>query len=182
MSKKKTKAPKQKIPKRKIHFILTGGTIDKSYDPATEVSVPNKKSIIPEYLSKVIQPHFIPSVETLCLVDSTLITDTMRRRIVKQISKTKAKHIIIVHGTSTMTKTASFVDKHLDKMLKKTVVLTGAMIPLKEYAMGDAGFNLGFAIGAMQGLKPGVYIAMNGHAFPAGKVTKNVKKARFEDA
>lgn len=168
------------MKKQKVHFILTGGTIDKSYDPATEVSLPNKKSIIPEYIRKVIQPAVIPTFETLFLVDSTEITDTMRRRMVKAIAKTKAQNIIIVHGTSTMTKTADFVDKHLDKLPKKKIVLMGAMIPLKEYAMGDGGFNLGFALGALEGLKPGVYIAMNAQVFPAGKVRKNVKKARFE--
>ncbi len=169
-----------KAKSRKIHFILTGGTIDKSYDAATEVSKPNKKSIIPEYINKVIQPHFIPSFETLCLLDSTEITDTLRRKMVKAIEKTKTNLVIVVHGTSTMEKTAKFVDKHLDKKGKKTVILTGAMIPMKELALSDGEFNLGFAIGAGEFLNPGVYIAMNGQVFKSGEARKNIKKARFE--
>jgi L-asparaginase len=36
------------------------------------------------------------------------------------------------------------------------------------------------AVAAVQVVKPGVYIAMNGEVFAAGKVTKNRAKNRFE--
>jgi L-asparaginase len=61
----------------------------------------------------------------------------------------------------------------------KTVILTGAMYPLKEFAMSDAGFNLGFALAQAQTLPKGVYICMNAQTFIAGEVTKDTKVARF---
>lgn len=57
---------------------------------------------------------------------------------------------------------------------------TGSMLPLKGFAPTDAPFNLGFAIGALTLVKPGVYLAMNGKLFPAGTVKKNVHVGRFE--
>ncbi|NTW37833.1 MAG: asparaginase, partial [Syntrophobacteraceae bacterium] len=45
----------------------------------------------------------------------------------------------------------------------------------------DASFNVGCAVGALQSLPPGVYIAMSGRVFPADRVSKNRQAERFED-
>jgi L-asparaginase len=44
----------------------------------------------------------------------------------------------------------------------------------------DAEFNIGKAVGAVQCLPPGVYIAMNGRNWNPSKVPKNVEANRFE--
>jgi len=44
----------------------------------------------------------------------------------------------------------------------------------------DAQFNIGTAVGAVQTLPPGVYIAMNGRIWDPKKVHKNVEANRFE--
>jgi L-asparaginase len=170
------------MKKRKIHFVLTGGTIDSFYNPVTESSVPSKISVIPHYIKKVIQPHFVPGFVSVSKKDSRYMTDTTRRAIVNAIVKTKAKQVIVVHGTTTMAKTAKFLDKYKDKFADKIVLLTGAMVPLKEFAQSDGGFNLGYAIAQLEHLKPGVYVCMNARAFKAGKVTKNERTARFVSA
>ena len=61
----------------------------------------------------------------------------------------------------------------------KTIVLTGAMVP---YAFGssDGLFNLGSALSFAQVLPTGVFIAMNGTAFPANQAKKNKKSGMFE--
>jgi L-asparaginase len=41
-------------------------------------------------------------------------------------------------------------------------------------------FNIGCAIGAVQALDHGVYIAMNGKVWIPGEVRKNVRANRFE--
>jgi L-asparaginase len=61
----------------------------------------------------------------------------------------------------------------------KTIVLTGAMSPAR-FRRSDATFNTGFAMGALQALPNGVYIAMNGRVFEAGKVRKNLQLGCFE--
>ncbi|MGE8249184.1 MAG: asparaginase, partial [Stenotrophomonas bentonitica] len=46
----------------------------------------------------------------------------------------------------------------------------------------DAEFNIGCAIGAVQSLPSGVYIAMNGRIWNPEQVRKNVAANRFEAA
>lgn len=61
----------------------------------------------------------------------------------------------------------------------KTIVLTGALAPAR-FRVTDAVFNLGLALGAVQSMPPGVYLAMNGMVFTSGNVRKNRKEGRFE--
>jgi L-asparaginase len=64
--------------------------------------------------------------------------------------------------------------------LQKTIVLTGAMIPFK-FGSSDGLFNMGCAIGFVQALQPGVYVAMNGRVFNWDNVRKNRKRGEFEE-
>jgi L-asparaginase len=61
----------------------------------------------------------------------------------------------------------------------KTVVLTGAMIPI-AFGSSDGLFNLGSALSFVQVLPPGVYISMNGRWFPYDGVRKNKETGQFE--
>ena len=63
--------------------------------------------------------------------------------------------------------------------LKKTIVLTGAMIPYK-FGSSDGLFNFGGALAFAQSLPQGVYIAMNGKCFDWDKVRKNKETGVFE--
>jgi L-asparaginase len=49
-----------------------------------------------------------------------------------------------------------------------------------RFRNSDAVFNLGCAVGALQSLAPGIYIAMNGVVAPAHTVKKNRAESRFE--
>jgi len=62
---------------------------------------------------------------------------------------------------------------------EKKIILTGALQPA-AFAENDAVFNIGCAIGAIQTVASGVYIAMNGRIFDSNKVVKNRSKNRFE--
>ncbi len=83
--------------------------------------------------------------------------------------------MVVTHGTDTMVETALA----LQGIAGKTIVLTGALQPAR-FADSDAEFNLGLAIGAVQALPAGVYIAANGQVFPAHAVRKNIALNRFE--
>jgi L-asparaginase len=74
-----------------------------------------------------------------------------------------------------MTATAALLTGLTDKV----IVFTGSMQPAR-FRHSDAVFNLGCAIGALQVLPPGVYIAMNGQVAAAHTVTKNRAASRFE--
>ena len=84
---------------------------------------------------------------------------------------------LLTHGTDSKVETA----KVLSSIEDKTIVLTGALNPAR-FRGSDAEFNIGTAVGAVQSLPPGVYIAMNGRIWDPLKVRKNVAANRFEPA
>lgn len=165
---------------KKIHFIITGGTIDSFYDPRVESGSPLKKSVIPDFIKDSINPQRRVSFKTVCMKDSGDLTSANRQAILKSVLTTKSNSIVITHGTVTMEITAEFLKNKLPPDHKKTIVLTGAMTPLKQFAMSDGGFNLGYAMASALSEKPGVYICMHGQIFSAGAVKKNRKLAKFE--
>jgi L-asparaginase len=67
----------------------------------------------------------------------------------------------------------------LGDLENKTIVLTGALNPAR-FRDSDAIFNIGCAVGAVQSLPAGVYIAMNGKVWNPQKVHKNRRENRFE--
>jgi L-asparaginase len=75
-----------------------------------------------------------------------------------------------------MTETGMF----LAGFKEKIIVLTGAMEPAK-FKTSDAVFNIGCAIGAIQALLPGVYIAMNGRVYSPFEVIKNKETGKSEE-
>ena len=85
--------------------------------------------------------------------------------------------MLVTHGTDSMVQTATV----LADIPGKTIVLTGALNPAR-FEGSDAEFNIGCAVGAVQSLPPGVYIAMNGRIWDPRKVRKNVDANRFEAA
>jgi L-asparaginase len=162
-----------------VHFILTGGTINKAYNPSTEKPEISDAPIIADYIHTAVKPHFQTSFETVCLKDSLDMNDQDRADILRAVQNAAAQKIIIVHGTSTMTITQDYL---AGKTEGKTIILMGAMIPLKEFAMSDGGFNLGYALAEAAHLPAGVYICMNAKTFTAGNVLKNHEASRFEDS
>ena len=67
-----------------------------------------------------------------------------------------------------------------DVGIDKTIVLTGAMIPVK-FGSSDGLFNMGSALSFVQALPLGIYIAMNGQIFNQENVKKNQKMGIFEE-
>ena len=116
-------------------------------------------------------------IRTLMMIDSLDMTETDRELIIQSCTRADEERIVVTHGTDTMELTARALGQ---KNIKKTIVLTGAMIP---YAFGssDGLFNLGSALAFAQSLPHGVYVAMNGRYFPWNNVTKNKKTGEFEE-
>jgi len=159
-----------------IKIITTGGTIDKIYFDATseyEIGEPTIPLIFKE-----VGVHVEYDLESLLRKDSLELTDADRNLIKEQCEQSSSDKILITHGTDTMCETA----EHLISaggIEGKTIVLTGALAPAR-FRVTDAVFNLGLAMGAVQSLPAGVYIAMSGEVFTAGKVRKNRKAGKFE--
>jgi L-asparaginase len=77
-----------------------------------------------------------------------------------------------------MPDTARYLEANL-KGNKRTIILTGSMVPLTGFAPSDAPFSLGFAIAKSQELPAGIYVCMNARVFKANEVQKIVSEGRF---
>ena len=158
-----------------LKILVTGGTFDKEYDEITG-KLYFKETHMKELL-KLGRSQANVRVKKLMLMDSLDMKGADREIILKNCKNAKEKQIVVTHGTDTMTRTAGVIEKG---QLKKTIVLTGAMIPYK-FGSSDGLFNLGGAIAYAQALPYGVYIAMNGRCFKSNKVKKNKSTGMFEE-
>ncbi len=154
-------------------IVTTGGTIDKVYfDDKSDyqVGAPQIGRIL-EQLGVAFAFHVIPILRKDSLHIDAADRELLRATIVAQ----DAHHVLVTHGTDSMVQTS----KVLASIPGKTIVLTGALNPA-GFRGSDAEFNIGTAVGAVQSLPAGVYIAMNGRVWDPSKVRKNVAANRFE--
>jgi L-asparaginase len=157
-----------------IKIIATGGTFDKVYNPISGQLVFDQSHLGGITRLARILPH--PNVEVLMLIDSLEMTEHHRQQILESVRSAEENKIVIIHGTDTMTETASTLGR---AGLHKTIVLTGAMVPA-DIIDSDAQFNLGFALGCAKTLSQGTYIAMNATAYQWDNVRKNKELGIFE--
>ncbi len=159
-----------------VQIFSTGGTIDKVYfDAGSEYEVGGSQIDI---VFREACVDFDYEVVSLMRKDSLEMDDDDRALIREAVEECEHRHILITHGTDTMTQTASVLED-VALAVGKVVVLTGAMAPVR-FRQSDAEFNIGSAVGALNSMPPGVYIAMNGRIFQSGTVRKNRKAGRFE--
>jgi L-asparaginase len=142
-----------------IHFIQAGGTIDKDYLTDDDNRAYNFVIGDPAYrcITDRAEIPYPVGFTMACQKDSSDMDDQDRdtiRRIASEVAEDK---IIIPHGTDTLHVTA----EHLADISGKVIVLTGALKP-ERLRDSDADFNLGMAVGAIQCLPAGVYIALCG--------------------
>ena len=158
-----------------IRIFITGGTFDKEYNEITG-QLFFKDTHMHELLEKG-RSKVAVEIRTLMMVDSLEMTDHDRELIAHQCNQCDENKIVITHGTDTMGETASLL---AEKVKDKTVILTGAMIPIK-FGSSDGLFNLGSALAFAQSLPAGVYVAMNGRYFHWDNVRKNKQTGIFEE-
>ena len=158
----------------RIKIFSVGGTIDKVYfDQLSNYQVggPSIRDILEN-----LPLNFEYEIVSLIRKDSLDMTDDDRQLVYDAVTKDSARRILITHGTDTMVDTA----KRLLDIEGKVIVFTGAMEPA-GFKNSDAVFNVGCAIGAIQQVDEGVYIAMNGRIHHPNKVRKNRDAGRFEE-
>ncbi len=158
-----------------IKLFITGGTIDKQYNPLNGELI-----FIKTHLSEMLEQaknKVDIEPEVLMLKDSLYMDDNDRAMILEKCKTAKEEKILITHGTDTMVKTAQVLGKGISN---KTIVLTGAMVPFC-FGQTDALFNLGTAIAAVQLLSNGVFITMNGKIFPLDNVRKDKEIGEFKN-
>ncbi len=157
-----------------IRVFVTGGTFDKEYD-----ELRGKLFFRDSHLAEMLRMgrnRVAVEIRTLMMVDSLEMTDADRELIARNCREVPEERIVITHGTDSLVETARYLAGEVDG---KTVVLTGAMIPI-AFGSSDGLFNLGGALTAVQALPGGVYITMNGRIFPWDDVRKNRETGVFE--
>jgi len=158
-----------------IRIFITGGTFDKEYNELNG-ELYFKDTHMQDLLAMG-RCRLHIEIRTLMMIDSLEMTAEDRDLIAHQCIQCEEKQIVITHGTDTMSET----DRVLAEKVKgKTIVLFGAMIPIK-FGSSDGLFNLGGALAFVQTLPEGVYIAMNGRYFQWNNVRKNRQTGMFEE-
>jgi L-asparaginase len=158
-----------------LKVLVTGGTFDKEYD-----EINGRLFFKDTHLRELLELgrcKLKVDIRTLMMVDSLEMTEEDRLLVLSSCKNCDEKSIVITHGTDTMELTAKAI---ASANLDKTIVLTGAMIPIK-FGSSDGLFNLGTALAFAQALPSGVYVAMNGRYFRWDNVTKNRSTGIFED-
>lgn len=160
----------------RITFVQTGGTIDKDYPRshggyAFEFGEPATERLLQRW-----DPSFRFDVRTAFQKDSTEVTDEDRAKLAAMIEADANGHIVVTHGTDTLIETAAYL---ADRIAGKRIVLTGAMRP-ERFTDSDAALNVGCAIGALQLVEPGVYVAMHGTVARHDRIRRNPSTHRFE--
>jgi L-asparaginase len=158
-----------------IRILVTGGTFDKEYNELTGELFFQHTHV--SDMLRLGRCQLAVEIETLMMIDSLQMTDAGRAQILARCRAAPENRIVITHGTDTMEQTAGTLGPHL---ARKTVVLTGAMIPY-TFGSSDGIFNLGTALAFVQTLPPGVYISMNGRYFRWNAVHKNRTLGVFEE-
>lgn len=157
-----------------IKLLITGGTIDKQYNELSGELIFARSSV--EKILAQARVTLPLSLVTLMLKDSLDMEDSDRQQILDSCMGASESRIVITHGTDTMIETAQVLAQAIKE---KSIVLLGAMVPY-QFKNSDALFNLGLALGVVQTLPPGVYIAMNGQIFNHDEVIKNQDMGEFQ--
>ncbi len=158
-----------------VRIFITGGTFDKEYNELNGQLF--FKDTHMHDLLEMGRNKVQVEIRTLMMIDSLEMTNEDRELILHQCIKCEENNIVITHGTDTMAHTAGILAKNIKD---KTIVLTGAMIPIK-FGSSDGLFNIGSALALAQVLPAGVYVAMNGRCFNWDNVRKNKLTGIFEE-
>lgn len=158
---------------KKLNILTTGGTIDKIYyDDKSDYQIGE-----PEIgrILRAMNVAFDWEIRALLRKDSLHLNEDDRSLIRQAVLASDDRYFLITHGTDTMVETAAA----LDDVGERVIVMTGALNPAR-FIDSDAVFNIGCAVGAVQVLSPGVWIAMNGRIWDPHQVRKNRDANRFE--
>lgn len=162
----------------KFTLITTGGTIDSYFDHTKDSIVPHSESRMVEYLESL-KLYWDYDHIPICMKDSREVAREDVAACAQTIDATmQESRFIVTHGTYTMPDSARMIQAKLQRQ-DAVVVLLGSMKPLYGFDATDAGFNLGFVLGQLNALQPGVYVAMHGRIFSADEISKTIAEGRF---
>lgn len=118
--------------KASILIIYTGGTIGMREDPITKTLAPMKFGMLLEEIPELCKLGYsINSITFNPPIDSSNMTPAIWAQLAKTIQKNYTKYdgFVILHGTDTMSYTASALS-YMFENLDKAVIMTGSQLPI----------------------------------------------------
>lgn len=157
-------------------IINTGGTIDaeKYGDPRPKFSIQSNPSNVEVLLKQLGGDFDYKSWEKM--EDSKKFTESDYEKLAKFIDSNTSSKIIILHGTDRMTDLGRFLKTKLKA--EKTVLITGAMLPLANGKKSDGRDNIEHAL--RYEVDKGVYIVFASEIYDPEKIRKNSQKQVFQ--
>ena len=154
-------------------IISTGGTFNKVYNKITgNLDIDKSSSAIEKIANK-----WLTKLEFINIIgkDSLDFTNEDRELLLNTIKSSNAKKIVVIHGTDTIDLSSEYIAKNVSD---KTIIFTGAMVPFSIEPI-EATANLAFALGAINFLDNGIYIAINNKIVLHNKIKKDKTKGEF---
>ncbi len=118
--------------KAAILIIYTGGTIGMREDPVTKTLAPMKFGMLLEEIPELNKLDYVLSSITFNPpIDSSNMTPAIWAQLARTIEKNYTKYdgFVILHGTDTMSYTASALS-YMFENLDKAVIMTGSQLPI----------------------------------------------------
>lgn len=150
------------LPNKDFVLIPAGGTMD--FEPSgMDTFIPAHESGIPDFLRDQVRMKRDFSVTAPVLKDSRELTEQDRDLIIKMIRGLCHEHILISMGVYKIREVQRQLrDALAGKLGDKKVVLTASRLPLEHTDKTDAPFQIGYSLGKIGFLEPGIHISLNG--------------------
>ncbi|MFH1276369.1 MAG: asparaginase domain-containing protein [Candidatus Woesearchaeota archaeon] len=145
-----------------LHVIIAGGSIDFRFNPAYErstkkvdASIPRTHSIVPYFLRQRVKiPSDQVNFSRVAIKDSRDMKEKDLVALAQEVRASPYQKVLVTYGIVKMEEAADFLREH--NLDGRSVGIVGSHMPFTEY-QSDAGFHLGYAIGQMHSVKPGVH-------------------------
>jgi len=164
-------------------FLITGGTIDSGFSEHADTAIPYSHSHIPVYFKKYLgielkEPELI--FHEVCMKDSRELSENQIREVITKSKNLSHKNQIITGGTYALT---DLGNRYAHMIRKKEIsngkyLFVGAMIP-EDVFYSDGWFNIGYALGKIEDIKPGATICMHAWATKPDNVMKQLHESKF---
>jgi L-asparaginase len=164
-------------PKR-VALISTGGTIEKTYDPA-QGALANRVSVLDILLGQL-RLHGVEFVRVRLMNKDSLEMTTADHTLIARTAEAMSRDhdgVLIVHGTDRL-EVSGHRTHELIGTPKVPIIFTGAMIPY-EFRHSDAVQNITESLLAVQILDPGIYAVFQNVILRFPGVRKNRETGIF---
>jgi len=161
-----------------VAVVMTGGTIAKSYDPASAL-LHNFELKAKELVQSLRADDLSFTFIDLLRVDSIDLGDTERSILLAAITRCCGTHdaVLVTHGTDGMAESGELLCSKLG-LPPVPVVFTGAMVPYAVHG-SDAIQNVSEALLALRLLPSGIYVVIHNRILRLPGAYKDHKSLTF---